>query len=482
MTVTFNEVNNILKTLPIGYYIGRKVEVLLTETSSTSFYNPIEDRIEISFSQICIALSKITEADDIEEMIRSLLYHEVSHAFLTPMTLSVTRIINIFEDERIETLLSSYYMNTNFKKLVSLINDLKAPSTAEEFFYDIVRFRKGPKEFVDQVQEIIVRFKTMNRTSGSSWSDHSVSEYSSAVNEFFKDVKRYWLDNYEELKSLEESTTCESNDDSSTIDDSVSSETTEDIDDSSSSMSIPEHGSETSVLSDSEIKSLFSNPLDNTAFGSDIKAILQKIKTFESRNGSAIHSYSGIFNPRSVARDDYRYFLQENRLGSAKAFAKFHLNLFIDNSASFSSSDPIINMLLKALRDFEKSNSNFSFDLVTINTRIVVKDHSDLTFKSWGGNKLDSSIFRIYNSLQHPDKRNFNIVLFDGDAVSDSRSIYADAANFKAFDHNNTVIISDSDNEWILDRHVKSARKKIISSGYARELQKEILTALRTIV
>ena len=57
-----------------------------------------------------------------------MLYHELSHVILTPRTIFVRRneeerdIINIFEDERIETLLQKFYIKVDFKDFVKQFN------------------------------------------------------------------------------------------------------------------------------------------------------------------------------------------------------------------------------------------------------------------------------------------------------------------------------------------------------------------------
>ena len=60
-------------------------------------------------------------------------------------------------------------------------------------------------------------------------------------------------------------------------------------------------------------------------------------------NGSAINAYSGVFDPRSVGRQDYKYFIQKNRAGNVKRFSKIKLNLFIDDSGSFKDSENVVN-------------------------------------------------------------------------------------------------------------------------------------------
>ena len=146
--MTKYELDNILKTLPIGYYLGRDISVVSNETEETSFYNPAEDKIVISLKIINNAINCYPANYDLETAVRSMLYHEISHVFMTYKGVDWTDIFNVFEDERMETLLANYYMNVDFKKQVFAINNFhgQAPTNGWDYFYQLVRFRKGDKE------------------------------------------------------------------------------------------------------------------------------------------------------------------------------------------------------------------------------------------------------------------------------------------------------------------------------------------------
>ena len=49
MELNFNEVNNILITLPIGLYAKRRVPCTLDAEAETSYYVPAEDTIVVSY-------------------------------------------------------------------------------------------------------------------------------------------------------------------------------------------------------------------------------------------------------------------------------------------------------------------------------------------------------------------------------------------------------------------------------------------------
>ena len=79
MEITFAKCEQILDTLPIGYYTGRRIPTSLDETAETSMYSPMEDRIIVSYPIIAHRMSMLPETADVEEAVRSMLYHEVSH-------------------------------------------------------------------------------------------------------------------------------------------------------------------------------------------------------------------------------------------------------------------------------------------------------------------------------------------------------------------------------------------------------------------
>ena len=135
MKVSLAQVEGILKTLPIGLYALSRVETTLSADEETSFYNPVTNSITISYPIIALGLEKVTNPDLIETAVRTMLYHEVSHAILTPRNLYNTDIRNIAEDERIETLLRNYYLGVDFKWLVYQINDTGTTPNYSSMWY-----------------------------------------------------------------------------------------------------------------------------------------------------------------------------------------------------------------------------------------------------------------------------------------------------------------------------------------------------------
>ena len=195
--VSLLEYENVLKTLPLSYYAGRPLTATLEEHADTSYYDPIADEITISYDVMKDAFQKLQYPEEVEELTRGMLYHEVSHALLSPSSLFKdcnqlkSHVMNIFEDERIETILRDYYLGVNFKKNVVLLNDYhgeQAESAMQEF-YNTVRFRNGEEEYVKEVQFLIDKyFQIDNELNYDSWSGREYPMWDSEVRDYQDDV------------------------------------------------------------------------------------------------------------------------------------------------------------------------------------------------------------------------------------------------------------------------------------------------------
>lgn len=202
MDVSFDYVNHILATLPIGYYLGRNIPVTLSK-GQKSFFNPVADNITIGYAFIAEAFKKVTDGKynvDVEEVVRGLLYHEISHVVLTPDALwnasgfKHKRKVNIFEDERIETLLAKTYMNTNFKKNIVFLNSYDGttePKDADDAFYHVVRYHHGKKEFIDRVASIIRQYAHINTMYGTRLGRDDYYKYEQIIQNELRTIESY---------------------------------------------------------------------------------------------------------------------------------------------------------------------------------------------------------------------------------------------------------------------------------------------------
>lgn len=474
MQVTKPQVEQILKTLPIGYYCGRDVKVFLDDNDG-SYYNMMTDEIHISYPMIEKVTKSLSENEIVENDIRCLLYHEVSHALLTNKELKITDVINIFEDERIETILANYYMNVDFKQFVKRMNNFhnELPTNADDFYYQIVRYRIGPKQFTDRVASLIEQYK---RTSDCGyWYEYDIDDLYRDITNYFNQLTKQNKQPNQNSQNSQNSQNRQNGQNNQNSQTTTNNLTNEDIKSLQQQCCQQDAGQ---GIGKDEAKSFITanvSKFDDANFEAEITKILSNIKSNDTHNGSAINAYSGIFNLRSVARDDYKYFVQQNRIGHLKQFSKLHLNLFIDCSGSFSGNDIIVNKLLKILHKFERSNSNFSFDLISCGVGQVIRAKNDRIQHSYTGTCITSEIFEQYRKMQLSNYKNFNICLYDGLAVQQK----IDGKNFSAFNNRDSVLIVDGSNAEYVNKYCKNA-KVIITNSYTKELSKNILTVLKT--
>ena len=490
MEFTISTCRAILNTLPIGYYCKYRISIELSEKEPTSFFSPLEEKIVISYPIIKEGVDHLPEdTADFEQAVRSMLYHETSHAILTPTDLfqlaygyaEKKEVLTIFEDERIETLLKDFYMDVDFKKQInSICGGPKAhPVTSMEKFFNVVRFRTGPEKYVKRVAEIITKYRAINRTY-SRWKSAAESDYAREIFNLFNDIHSDEISNFD---ITEESSS------SGTKRPKKIDKITE------SSKNGKQSIEEASIgLSEDEIKKMLQeaieqgfsmNSVDKDNVNKFINMLEVLFANFNKRNqhGNGINAYGGIFNPRAVVRKDYKYFERSIPTNGNNKFGSLHLNLFLDKSGSFYDNQNIVNAILRSLCAFERKNKNFSMDVYFINHHFVhAETVRERHMQCDGGNEIPAEMSTIFAKAQKPNTFNYNIVLFDGDAFSDT-----DAKNkaemrrrFKAFDKKQTFLITDPYNSCYIDNF--TAAKVIITRDYTDELITNLTRAFQTML
>lgn len=465
MKFSINECRTILDTLPIGYYCKRRVAVELSETAATSYYSPMDDKIVISYPIIARGLEPLPDTANVETAVRSMLYHETSHAILTPSCLmdwtynaEKRTILNIFEDERIETLLANFYQQVDFKAQLYAINgEPSEPKNNIQRFFNLVRYRQGDAKKVAKVEKIIKRYKKLNRTS-----DYDAYQYYNDILDLYDDVCA------DKDKGQNSQTNAK-------IDKPTGVQTDEAID---------------AVCTIEEINELMQNATQNP-FGlmgnkakeaeNFAKSLNLLFANFNKKNsgGNGFNTYSGIFNPRAVTRKDYKYFERATPINGNNKFGTLHLNLFLDKSGSFSNNENLTNSIIKTLTDLEKKNHNFTMDIYFINDEFVhAKTMQERVMRCCGGNDIPNDIEQIITKAQKPNTFNYNIFLFDGDAFTDSPDSMSKRRKlFKAIDKKQTFLISDCENKPYIDNFTSA--KVIITNRYTNELITNISRAFQ---
>lgn len=519
MELSFARCETIMKTLPIGYYAGRRIECALDEKEGTSFYSPMEDKIVISYPIIAHRLGQIKNTVNEEEAVRAMLYHEVSHAIMTNANeLYPSKMNNIFEDERIETVLKDYYLKTDFKKqLVEIHNGIPMATDADSAFFNAVRFRKAPDNILADIDNIIKKYGHLIRVGD----DYDWFLYRHAIKDLYDKISRAFSKTPNEFQpsSGEQGDTEKALDSikqkmgqgkSSEKGKNKSGQTSSQngIDENSGEEGEGEGQSEgkdsdsesTKTYCDTEsdmpskdrekLQKMFGGALSKNAGLSEgkiqqlndfTKTAEMIISNFNKKNsgGSGICAYSGVFNPRSVARQDYRFFDRSMTTNGNNKFGTCHLNLFIDCSGSMNSNEEIVNGMLQSLTAIERKNKNFSMDVVFLDHRYhECETVRDRQFRANGSNDIPKDMKEKFLSHQKANTCNYNIVLFDGDVYCmENRGREEEIRRFSAFDYKQTTVIIDPSNEPYLGSGFKSA-KVVLTHDYANELLKHITKAL----
>ena len=520
MELSFARCESIVNTLPIGFYTGRRINVRVDESAKTSYYDPMEDSIVVSYPIIAHRMNIMPEGScDEEEAVRSMMYHEVSHAILTPAeSLRNSFAVNCMEDERIETVLKSYFHGVNFRKQLIDIHGGKIPQAidAQSAFFNAVRFGLGTSKVQKEVQRIINEYASINRTT-KRWDDPvGTADYEDAIEKLYRLVQSEYRTNPkkfqpkenggagkpQEMDKLGENKQGSSKGQPSNKKDeenrnaNASSNESEDGEDEGEGKGNKESESQDpcgeeheSPLSSEQLKRMVGASLGKQT-GLD-EAQVEKLNEFQktvemiignfnkkNKGGSGINAYSGVFNPRAVARKDYRYFERAMTTQGNNKFGTCHLNLIIDCSGSYCENVNITNGILAVLSEIERKNRNFSMDVAFINHEFkLCQTVSERKMSAWGGNSIPENMKEILMKLQKPQTCNYNIVLFDGDACCNN--MYGRDCNkaFSVFDMKQTTLITDPDNEEYMNPPFTST-KVVVTQEYTKELIDHIIHAL----
>ena len=509
MELSLAKCESILDTLPIGYYTGRRIGIELSKNEETSYYSPMDDKIVVSYPIIAQRMSAIADgACDEEEAVRSMLYHEVSHAILTPTeSLNPTFAVNVFEDERIETVLRNYYHGVDFRKQLYDVHGGKVPTAkdADSAFFNAVRFGLGTAKVQNEISRMLKEFASINRNTQHYSGTPCTYDYKQAIRALYRMVADEWASDPDEFNAPQngndESKESGESGEMKEIDSIKQGEKNDGNNEEKQGKGQPDEGQDEengnseqnqpipSELNESIRKmvgaALSTNPNLDSA---EVEKLAEFQKTVEmiignfnkkNKGGSGINAYSGVFNPRAVARQDYRFFERAMTTNGNNKFGTCHLNLIIDCSGSFCGNVPIVNGILAVLSELERKNKNFSMDVGFINEEFhLCQTVRERKMVACGGNDVPSNMKEILLKLQKPQTCNYNIILFDGDAICNYNPSHAEKCKlFRAFDMKQTTLITDPDNEAYMNPKFSST-KVVVTQNYTEELIDHIIHAL----
>ena len=462
MELTYEKVLKIFKTLPIGYYFGNRIEAVLSKDSDKSFINLLEPLIIISYPSILEAYSKANQDLELEVIVRTLLYHEVSHAILTPILTELDEftsiLFNIFEDERIETLEKDFFLSVNFKGLLKTL-EVSDNSEPIQMFFNKVRLRHCSQDENNIIEALIYKYRDLDKSSPNSLSMN-----------YIRDIKTLFklFTSSEELTKEEEKILFNLFDNAVGEGESTSSEP------------LPVKLNRLTDFSDSK------------SFRIKLASILYRNAKIKGTSNSVMSKTSGKLNPRLLLKpNNYKWF-ENSGEGSHFSEGKIKFNLFIDQSGSFVKNFNKVNSILKELLILEKTLPNFEFDLITMDNEITYKPKERRCIasneKRFYGNSLNPELFKIYRKVQSNTSKNINIILFDGIATCDAYTTKEGITLkphskeqldcFKAFNHANDIIISDKSNEANLRSRCKNA-KITITSNFSEKLEEILLKKIQ---
>ena len=436
MDVTFEEVKEVVETLPLGFYCSRRVPLTLEKKTDvgTSYYNPKDDNIVIDFSPIAEGLNKAPSNDPSytkETAIRSMVYHELSHAILTPEKMRVVETyFNIFEDERIETVLSSYFHDVDFKKQVLMINGGKvtSPKNVTHAFFNLVRFRNCPeKSFIQRVENLIENYKDIYRFTDDPW------YYENEVKQLWFDFQKWYKKNNSAYnnplpqngqggkggKGNSVNTSVDIKNDGQEQGEQGEKNSEQGDGQKQGEQNTNQDGKQSNGCgSGKSIKEIFDKTINRYQDNKLTERLNVIFSNFRKKNkgGCGINAYSGIINPRLVGREDYRFFERSATANGNNKFGSFHLNLFVDDSGSFCEDAEKVNTLIKSLEEIEKRNKNFTFTVIRCGDGMVITEKNERWINACQGTSADyeetKKIYKKVNSKK--DALVYNILMYDG--------------------------------------------------------------------
>lgn len=211
------ETRKAVKQLPVSYYTKSSIPFTVTldeKGEGTSYVNLEKRDLHISLHNVATMIEEGYKPEEIllrpktiEEMVRNQMYHEFGHAIMTPKDLMKgqnpfnCRIINITEDERLETVLKNYFLGVDFKKCVILLNHFKgeAAKNPMSYYYHVVRFRHGEQKHKDLIADFIDKWEHLKGDSfeevKNKWGRYmyEIEEMRNDMFSLFRTITTDWL-------------------------------------------------------------------------------------------------------------------------------------------------------------------------------------------------------------------------------------------------------------------------------------------------
>lgn len=532
-----------VKKIPISYYAGFAVDLKTSDTCETSYCDVVNREIVISTNQLDQIngdeLQAIIENETkLNKVVRGVVYHELSHAILTPSKLlevinslgvggafsrksdiprlfstlkknenlnrqqailKIKNLVNIFEDERIETIFKNAYMNVNFKENIKMIANYERAINPDKLdalneFFNVVRFgrfsnlvyRKSShnssnyrliKHLEKYTERILTRTAFNKITSFELNNFEFLSRYLYIILDFYIEV----YDFIESLKQVQENDQ-EENQENDQEEQEESQETSKSK--TSGSETSESETSESNAHGSNEafesFKKLLANTFkanDSTLIEKDLEPILKKHNK-EGLSSGGSYGYNGRIDPRILARkqtnpvqDDYKWFSRP--IGdNSKNKRELQLNVYLDNSGSYKANENTTRSIIKALFNMSKKGL-FKVRIFTINYR-VNEIFNSAYFQTYGGTCISNEDIVFIRKTMQPQANTdiLNILMLDG-------GIDQDAIFWKMFNDSNSYIIYEQENKNEVEEICTKANKIFVNQNdFSSKLISSFLTAI----
>lgn len=501
MQITYNQVKKILDTLPIGYYLGHSIPpVKLSKESDSTYIDQITEEITVSFKNVQTMLQNAPDDIDVESVVRGLLYHEVSHAVLTPVMtfkedlatayvsyvdstyelftvlrrayykkfnckipLTIPKdIINIVEDERIETLLKDYYLNVDFRKNVVLLNGIADPEKELENadllkrLFLVCRYHVGTQEELKSLTDSILYGRNITNQTREG-----------TIRCYLDDIEMFAVTVLNNVKDPTQKENQQSSDNKESKDNQQNG-TPSPFEINDLFKDNPDMRKDPGEIRD-KLKNATTNQ-EAASCADRLNRIITSAMNKRKMRSGAHTAYAGNIDPRLCGNNDYRWFTKKSTTGNGKRFDKININLFCDNSGSFMDDEDNLNGLIVTILKLAEQNKDLTVTTTHINKSIRRGTKEDMFVHCGGGTVLDDSIKTIYPSLQKPNATNWNVVVFDGYCNKPE--------NFSVFNHPNVIMVVDDSNRSTINTYCPQTRSKIITGDYAKEFEHTVLSLL----
>lgn len=510
--MTNNEIKNILRSLPFNLYTQTedKTRLTIVDNQEAVYINLLTKEITVGLQMF----NRVKPEALDESMVRSIFYHEVSHAILSEMevmnvknfskemifntannlgfNISITKeefplsvgvlknLLNIIEDERIETLLKDYYLDVDFKRLVlnAIVNideEIALGQEAGKVFFDAVRGRKEPftnivekllqpllkaevtyKDYLPLLAFYLYLYDNQEKMeqSESNRGDSTESDSSSLLNNI----------DIDELDKLEKKI-------NDMIEDAKQSDGKELIKDRINKIKAGQEDAQREEMVKAEMSQL--HDIDTLIRKIALKGKTKSMFRGGKKGTSYVNSNIDIHKAYDMVGNKYKIFKSNN--GVDKGKRKAIINFIIDTSGSFGPNQDKVNGILLKLIQLEKKYTDFEFTLTTFNNKNEKQlQGNNRQIDCGGGTCLSKNFEKLFKETHKLGEH--TIFLLDG-----KTNIEYPMKTLDFMDQRGVYICADEYNSDYFNTF-KKAKVDLVSAGYLEHLEEFIIKSLTTIL